>query len=99
MNEWGVIIIAAALAEASWETAKLVWQSGKLSINTVGALIVGIIIAVGANVDIGALVGINFVYPIIGQVLTGILLSRGANFLHDFLSIIKDGSAAIKAKS
>lgn len=98
MSELGIIIIAAALAEAVWETAKLAWQSGKISVNTVGALIVGIIVAVGAHIDIGALVGIDFTYSIIGEVLTGILLSRGANFLHDFLNILKEGSVALKGK-
>lgn len=78
-----IILIAALLAEAVWETGKMVWQGGKVSVDRVGALVIGVLFAVGANIDICSVVGICFIYPIIGQFLTGVLLSRGANFIHD----------------
>lgn len=81
----GNIIVAALIAEAVWETSKMTWQKGKISIDRLGALIIGILIALGAGLDICALLGLNFIYPIIGQVLTGVLISRGANFVHDIL--------------
>lgn len=88
MNDWNTIITAALLAEAVWETSKLAWQNGKMNPNAIGALIVGIVIAVGAHLNICAAVGINFSYrPIIGEILTGILLSRGSNFIHDLFNI------------
>jgi chromate transport protein ChrA len=77
------IIIAALLAEAVWETGKMAWQEGKVSIDRVGALVVGLVFALGAGLDLCDLLGIGFIYPIIGQFLTGVLLSRGANFIHD----------------
>lgn len=83
MGAIGIIIIAALLAEAVWETGKMVWQQDKVSVDRVGALVVGLVFALGAGLDLCALLGICFMYPIIGQVLTGILLSRGANFIHD----------------
>ncbi len=85
MHTIGAIIIAAMLSEAVWETGKMVWQKGKISVDRVGALVVGILFAVGANLDLFHLVEIHFSHPFIGQVLTGILLSRGANFVHDIL--------------
>ncbi|MGI6436160.1 MAG: hypothetical protein ACOX0F_12570 [Syntrophomonadaceae bacterium] len=85
MQAIGIIFVAALLAEAVWETGKMVWQQGKVSVDRIGALVVGIVFAVGAGLDLFALLGISFIYPIIGQVLTGILLSRGANFVHDLL--------------
>ncbi len=81
----GIIIVAALLAESVWETGKMVWQEGKISIDRIGALAVGIIFAVGAGLDLCAYLGICFVLPVVGQVLTGVLLSRGANFIHDLL--------------
>lgn len=85
METVGIIIVAALLAESIWETGKVVWQEGKVSVDRIGALVVGIIFAVGAGLDLCAFLGICFVFPVIGQVLTGILLSRGANFIHDLL--------------
>ncbi|MGI6467741.1 MAG: hypothetical protein GXZ09_03240 [Syntrophomonadaceae bacterium] len=85
MHSIEAIIAAALLSEAVWETGKLVWQKGKLSIDRVGALLTGLLIAVGAGLDLFKLVDISFFHPLIGQVLTGILLSRGANFVHDLL--------------
>lgn len=83
MEAIGIIIISAILAEAVWETGKLTWQQGRVSVDRVGALAVGLVFAVGAGLDVCALLGLAFVHPVIGQVLTGILLSRGANFVHD----------------
>jgi hypothetical protein len=93
MSTIWIIIIAALLAEAVWETGKMVWQQGKVSVDRVGALVVGLVFALGAGLDICAVLGICFIYPIIGQVLTGILLSRGANFVHDLFKLA-EGLAA-----
>jgi len=49
---------------------------------------VGILIAFGAQADLLALVGIPLVIPYLGYILTGLLVSRGANFLHDIWSAI-----------
>jgi hypothetical protein len=89
MQTLAIIIIAAMLAEAVWETGKMVWQQGRVSVDRVGALVVGILFAVGAGLDLCVALGICFVWPIIGQVLTGVLLSRGANFVHDLLKTVE----------
>jgi chromate transport protein ChrA len=88
-----IILVAALLAEAVWETGKMVWQQGKISVDRIGALLVGILFAVGAGLDLCTVLGICFVYPIIGQLLTGILISRGANFVHDLLKRAQQLSA------
>lgn len=85
MHTVGAIVVAAMLSEAVWETGKMVWQKGKISADRVGALVVGLVFAIGASLDLFVLVGISFSHPLIGQILTGILLSRGANFVHDLL--------------
>ncbi len=85
----GGLIVAAILAEAVWETGKLVWQQGKLKIDRVGALVVGLLIAIGGGIDMCELFGLTFTYPIIGQIATGILFSRGANFLHDLFKRVE----------
>ena len=84
-----LIIVAAVLAEAVWETFKPIWDKGKLNPDRGGALVIGIIIALAAGVDICTALGLTIVYPVIGQLLTGILISRGANFIHDLFKSIQ----------
>ena len=84
------IITIALLVEAVWETLKMVWQEGKISVNTIGALIVGIAVSILAKIDIFAMQGITLSIPLIGWILTGILMSRGANFIHDLFNKLGD---------
>ena len=96
MHTLEAIVAAAFLSEAVWETGKMVWQKGRLSLDRIGALVTGLVIAIGACLDLFALVGIHFFHPLIGQILTGILLSRGANFVHDLL---KSAEIVVKRKN
>lgn len=84
------IITIALLVEAIWETLKMVWQEGKININTIGALIVGIGVSILAKIDVFAMQGITLSIPLIGWILTGILMSRGANFIHDLFNKLGD---------
>lgn len=77
------VFILALVSEAVWETLKMTWNHGKVSVNKIGAILVGIFMAIGTKVDIMYLSGIPMVIPYAGRVLTGILISRGANFIHD----------------
>lgn len=84
------IITIALLVEAIWETLKMVWQEGKININTIGALIVGIAVSILAKIDIFAMQGISLSIPLVGWILTGVLMSRGANFIHDLFNKLGD---------
>lgn len=84
------LIIVAILVEAIWENIKMVYQGGKLSISRIGSLVISIIICVIANVDIFPVVGISMSIPFIGSILTGIVVSRGANFVNDLFSKLKE---------
>ena len=86
--EYSQIIIVAILIEAIWENCKIVWQNTKFSWDKVGALMVSIFICIGVQADVFGLVGLNIVWPILPNILTGILVSRGANFIHDIFSKI-----------
>ena len=83
------LIILAFLSEAIWENLKMIWENGKFSINRLGALILSIIIAVGTRIDLFELLKLNMFIPILGSVFTGILISRGANVVHDLLKKIQ----------
>ena len=83
------LIIVAILVEAIWENIKMVYQEGKLSISMIGSLVISIIICVIANVDIFPVVGVSMSIPFIGSILTGIVVSRGANFVNDLFTKLK----------
>ncbi len=82
------LLIIAASVEALWETLKMFWDGEKVDINRIGSAILGILLCVLANVDFFALVGVELSIPIVGIVLSGLLVSRGANFVHDLLKIV-----------
>jgi hypothetical protein len=89
MNNILILVVAAMIGESVWETLKMLWQEGKLSIDRIGALVIGLLVAIAGNLDLPGLVGIPFILPYLGMILTGILISRGANFVHDLLGRIQ----------
>ena len=87
------ILIAAVLTEAVWETFKPVWEKGKINLDRIGSLAVGVIVAVVAKADICSALGLDMAYPVVGYIVTGMLISRGANFVHDLLKGVEQISA------
>jgi len=53
------------------------------------SLFVGIAVALAFGADLFPLLGVTAVSPIVSQVFTGILISRGSNLLNDLLQIVK----------
>lgn len=84
------LVILALLGESVWETLKMIWQNGKLSADRIGALVIGEILALGAGLDMLAIVGVPLKIPYVGMILTGLLISRGANFIHDLLQSVNN---------
>lgn len=80
------LIIIAILVEAIWENLKMIWDKNKLNINMLGSLLLSMIICVLAQINIFTIVGIELIVPTIGYLLTGIIVSRGANFVNDLFS-------------
>ena len=84
------LLIIAASVEALWETLKMFWDGSKVDINRIGSAVLGILLCILANVDFFVLVGVELSIPIVGVILSGLLVSRGANFVHDLLKIVYD---------
>ena len=85
MEKLIMLVVVAIIAESVWETLKMTWQDGKVKVDRVGALVVSMLIVFGTRLDILSLLGIETVIPFLGIILTGILISRGSNFIHDLL--------------
>lgn len=88
--ELAKILILSIIGEAIWETLKMFWQEGKISKDRIGALVVCIIVVWSTDLDIMTTLGIPVKVKIIGIVLTGILISRGSNFVHDLFSSVNN---------
>ena len=84
--DFAQLVLVAILVEAIWENFKMIWKDKKLNINMIGSLILAILICTLANIDIFAVIGINLIVPIVGSILTGIIVSRGANFVNDLFT-------------
>lgn len=84
------LVVLALIGEAIWETLKMTWQQGKISIDRVGALLLGVALALGTGLDLLTIVGVPMKVPLLGVLFTGILISRGANFIHDILASINN---------
>lgn len=80
------LLVLAIIVESVWETLKMTWQDGKVSIDRIGALVVALVVAIATNFDMLALVKVDSSIPFLGVILTGILLSRGSNFIHDLIT-------------
>lgn len=83
------LIVLGFLVEAVVETIKLLWKGGKLNANQLISLVVGELIALSVGIDIFVVIGVESNIAIFGVVLTGILISRGSNFVHDFVDRIR----------
>ncbi|MGI6451975.1 MAG: hypothetical protein ACOX0E_00585 [Syntrophomonadaceae bacterium] len=81
------ILLLAMLAESIWETFKLVWQKNKICVDRVGSIIICLVLALGAQIDLFEMVGIPLAIPHLGEVFTGVIASRGANFVHDLFKL------------
>lgn len=89
MMDFAQLILVAILVEAIWENIKMIYDKQKFNISMIGSLILGIIICVVFRIDIFPIVGLNAAIPFIGSILTGIIVSRGANFVNDLLKKLK----------
>lgn len=92
------IIVAALLTEALWQTIKLLKNVKEINKDVLGAIILGIIVAFAAKIDIFEILGIPIDIKYLGNILTGILISRGSNFIHDLLGSISESYQVRKTR-
>lgn len=83
------ILILAFLIEAVVQTLKPIWEPQARTVtyfvNQLVGLVMAVIVNVLAGLDIFTLLGVPLTIPVVGVILTGILMSRGAGVLHDLM--------------
>lgn len=94
-----LIITLAIVVEALIEYGKSIgraFASGewKVAVTHIAAVLLGVSLCLATGADLFAVADIAFSLPIVGRVLTGVLISRGANYVSDFikrLTAVKGG--------
>ena len=91
-----LLIVAAILIEAIVETLKLIYASEthKLNINVLLSTVIGVAVSLVCHFGLFGLVGITMPW-IADAICTGIILSRGSNYLHTLLARKQDIFVAI----
>ena len=79
------IIAFSVLIESLITYYKEIFAIGSAPWEIIVSLTLGIIVAIGYNLDLPSYLNLNSHIPYLGNVLTGILLSRGSNYLFDVL--------------
>lgn len=87
-----IIVVLALLIEAVIETIRMTVEGG-IHWQNIAAMALGIVLSWSCGVGIMAVAGIT-VNPIVDMLITGILLSRGSNFISDLFDKIRGGKAA-----
>jgi len=87
MNFFG-LLCAAVIIEGVITYVNTFFANGKFQWQMLTAIVLGVLIAIAYNLDLLALFGMVSTIPIIGCALTGILLSRGANYIFDLINSI-----------
>lgn len=85
-----LIIVMAIVVEALIEYAKTIGKAfaggeHKTALTQLAAIALGVLLCLMTGGDLFAVLGIAFVWPWLGVVLTGIIISRGANYVSDFV--------------
>ncbi len=85
-KEISKILMVCMLLEGIITYINSFFVSGEPHYQMALSLIFGIFIAVAYKIDLLKLVGMESEIPCVGSILTGILFSRGSNYIYDLIS-------------
>ena len=97
--DFGVLFVIAIFVEAVTETIKWIYSDKTLLRDRLVALGVGLLIAILTGFDLFKQIGLELTVPYVGSILTGILLARGANYIHDLAKLFSGLATRLSPKS
>lgn len=83
MNQLASFLCAAVVIEGVVSYVTEIAENGKISWKVIGSIALGLVLAFNLHLDFFALLGINETTYIIGTICTGILISRGSNYVYE----------------
>jgi len=86
-----LIIVLAVTVEGLVEYVKTLMSADKKTIIIqMSALIASVVLCLASGADLYVFLGVSFVYPVIGVILTGVFASRGANYVSDLIKRLQN---------
>ena len=86
--QWFSVIFGAIIAEALIEYANMAVRDKGVDWRVIASAVIGVGVALAFGIDLFEVVGIAARVPVVGMVLTGVIISRGSNYIHDILKKI-----------
>lgn len=87
------IILMAIVIEGIISYIRQIFVDRQIQWQIVAAIVLGIAIAVIYGLDLFSLFDMQPAVPYVGMILTGILMSRGSNYIFDLIKQIQQYSA------
>ena len=84
------ILHAAVVIEALVSYGKMIVVDKKIQWPVIIAIALGIAVAVAFGLDIFAQIGMRSTIPYFGIVLTGMVISRGSNYVYDLFDKLNE---------
>lgn len=89
MTEFFGLLLMAVVIEACVDIIKDIFVNKQVVWQKVVAIVLAEIVAIGFSLDLFTLLGLTSTVPYLSMVLTGLLMSRGSNYLADLLKKIQ----------
>ena len=89
MKELITLTTVAILVEAIVEILKSIKDGKGLNKSVILSILVGLLFAFTTKLDVLELIGIDAHIPYVGMVATGLIVSRGSNYVHEIIDKLK----------
>ena len=83
MNELAAFVTSAVVVEGILSYKDSIIKNKRVNWKIVVAIVLGCLVAYNLNLDFFATLGFQENYSIVGVILTGILISRGSNYVFE----------------
>ena len=98
MEFFGILFLAVIVEGVSWWGQEII-KTRKIPWNYLVDIVFGVALCIGTHTDLFAMVGVPVEWPYVGQVLTGLLVSRGSDYLKALTSKLTSKIAGNTEKS
>lgn len=89
MDKFFGIMVMAVIVEGLIAYANMIVSPNKvIKWECVAAIVFGVFIGIAYNLDLLAVFGVISPLPFVGCALTGVLLSRGSNYIADLVKVL-----------
>ena len=75
------------------------WYKNKINIKIVISILISLILCISYNIDLLSLLGMSTFVPLIGEIVTAVIISSGASSVHNILSEFENLRTAKKIES